>query len=84
MVLGDGSLIIWFVLLVSSRSAIESNDGQGRAVIEAQELKLGLEQIELGQTQIGDVLLTSIENNFPMAVSGPIRHWPAPKMAGPS
>ena len=63
MVLGDESLIIWILLLVSPRGAIQSNDGQGRAVVEAQELELGLKQIQLGQTQIGDILLTGIENN---------------------
>ena len=63
MVLGDESLIIWLFLLVSPRGAVESNDGQGRTVVEAQELELGFKQIQLGQTQIGDVLLTGIENN---------------------
>ena len=63
MVLGDESLIIWFLLLVSPRGAVESNDGQSRAVVEAQELELGLEQIQLGQAQIGDVFLAGIENN---------------------
>ena len=63
MVLGDESLIIWFILLVSPRGAVQSDDGQGRAVVEAQELELGLEQIQLGQAQIGDVLLTGIKNN---------------------
>ena len=63
MVLGDEALVIWFVLLVSPRGAVKSNDGQGRAVIEAQELELGLEQIELGQAQISDVFLAGIEND---------------------
>ena len=63
MVLGDESLIIWFLLLVSPRGAVESNDGQSRAVIEAQELELGFKQIQLGQTQIGDILLAGIKNH---------------------
>ena len=63
MVLGDESLIVWFLLLVSPRGTVESNDGQGRAVVEAQELELGLKQIELGQTQIGDILLAGIKNH---------------------
>ncbi|SVA31109.1 uncharacterized protein METZ01_LOCUS83963, partial [marine metagenome] len=41
MVLGDESLIIWLLLLVSPRGTVESDDGEGRTVVEAQELELG-------------------------------------------
>ena len=57
MILRDGSLIIWFVLLVSPRGAVESNDGQG-----SEQWTRTLERLHQRQGNVGRLVNELVED----------------------